>query len=572
MTSDAPDAAMDRRSFLRTSAVFSAGVAAIAAGLAPLRQLGKFTSVDEFVQKYYKELTPEEMKAVLARIEDEVQRQYGIRPHVRDYKPMNGVEFVYALNLTRCVGCRKCVHACVAENNQSRKPEIQYIRVLKMPNDGTFDMDKGDHNYAPKSVPQPGFFYMPVQCHQCKNPPCVKVCPVKATWQEPDGITVIDYNWCIGCRYCEAACPYFARRFNFADPSVPKEQLNLNMSYLGNRPRHKGVMEKCHFCTQRTRVGRYPACVEVCPTGSRKFGNILDPDSEVSYILKNKRVLVLKAELGPCLGSSTTSTSEAPPMKNYLRFLRRCGGVALVGNWHYYAWIGSLAILCVVGLNAYAKQFVAGLEITGMSDQVSWGVYIANFTFLVGMAAAAVMLVIPVYIYKNEDLHDLVIFGELLAVAAILMCLAFVAVDLGRPDRFWHLIPGIGIFHFPGSMLSWDVLVLNGYLLLNIYICGYLLYCRYVNRKPAKWFYIPFVFVAIFWAISIHTVTAFLYVGLGGRPFWDSSIVGPRFLASAFTAGPAFIILALQVVRRSTASSAHEIAPLPERAATVPAG
>jgi CRP-like cAMP-binding protein len=121
-------------------------------------------------------------------------------------------------------------------------------------------------------------------------------------------------------------------------------------------------------------------------------------------------------------------------------------------------------------------------------------------------------------------------------------------------------------------MLSWDVLVLNGYLLLNIYICGYLLYCRYVNRKPAKWFYIPFVFVAIFWAISIHTVTAFLYVGLGGRPFWDSSIVGPRFLASAFTAGPAFIILALQVVRRSTASSAHEVAPLPVRPATVPAG
>jgi len=172
---------MDRRSFLRTSAVLSAGVAAIAAGLAPLRQLGKFTSVDEFLQKYYKELTPEEMKKVLARIEDEVQRQYGIRPHVRDYKPMNGVEYVYALNLTRCVGCRKCVHACVAENNQSRNPEIQYIRVLKMPNDGTFDVDKGDQYYAPKSVPQAGSFYMPVQCHQCRNPPCVKVCPVTAS-------------------------------------------------------------------------------------------------------------------------------------------------------------------------------------------------------------------------------------------------------------------------------------------------------------------------------------------------------------------------------------------------------
>jgi Ni/Fe-hydrogenase subunit HybB-like protein len=244
-------------------------------------------------------------------------------------------------------------------------------------------------------------------------------------------------------------------------------------------------------------------------------------------------------------------------MRKYLRFLHRCASVSLVGDWRYYAWIGALAALCVIGLNAYAKQVVAGLEITGMSDQVSWGVYIANFTFLVGMAAAAVMLVIPVYIYKNEDLHDLVIFGELLAVAAILMCMAFVTVDLGRPDRFWHLIPGIGVFHFPGSMLSWDVLVLNGYLILNIYICGYLLYCRYQNRKPAKWLYIPFVFTAIVWAISIHTVTAFLYVGLGGRPFWNSSIVGPRFLASAFTAGPAFVILALQVVRRTSASSAN---------------
>ena len=241
-------------------------------------------------------------------------------------------------------------------------------------------------------------------------------------------------------------------------------------------------------------------------------------------------------------------------MRNYLRFLWRCFGVSFVGDWRYYTWVGTLTALCLLGINAYAKQFVAGLELTGMSDQVSWGVYIANFTFLVGMAAAAVMLVIPVYIYKNEDLHDLVIFGELLAVAAILMCLAFVTVDLGRPDRFWHLIPGIGVFHFPGSMLSWDVLVLNGYLVLNVYICGYLLFCRYNNRKPATWFYIPFVFTAIVWAISIHTVTAFLYVGLGGRPFWNSSIVGPRFLASAFTGGPAFIILSLQVIRRATAS------------------
>jgi Ni/Fe-hydrogenase subunit HybB-like protein len=239
-------------------------------------------------------------------------------------------------------------------------------------------------------------------------------------------------------------------------------------------------------------------------------------------------------------------------IRNYLVFLWRCIRLVFEGDWRYYAWVGTLLVFCLLGLNAYAKQFAHGLIVTGMTDQVSWGVYIANFTFLVGVAAAAVMLVIPVYIYKNEELHDLVIFGELLAVAAILMCLAFVTVDLGRPDKSWHLIPGVGKFNFPGSMLSWDVIVLNGYLLLNVHICGYLLYSRYQGRKPSKWFYIPFVFIGIFWAVSIHTVTAFLFVGLGGRPFWNSAIVGPRFIASAFTAGPALIILALQIIRRVT--------------------
>ncbi len=256
-------------------------------------------------------------------------------------------------------------------------------------------------------------------------------------------------------------------------------------------------------------------------------------------------------------------------IRNYLVFLGRCARIAFVGDWRYYSWMAALSVVCLLGLHAYARQFVDGLIVTGMGDEVSWGVYIANFTFLVGVAAAAVMMVIPVYIYNNEELHDLVIFGELLAVAAIIMCLLFVTVDLGRPDRFWHLIPGIGQFNFPASMLSWDVIVLNGYLLLNVYICGYLLYCRYQKKMPAKWFYVPFVFIAIVWAISIHTVTAFLYVGLGGRPFWNSSIVGPRFLASAFTAGPALIILAIQVVRRVTAIvPGTDVTPTPGGAAT----
>ncbi len=235
--------------------------------------------------------------------------------------------------------------------------------------------------------------------------------------------------------------------------------------------------------------------------------------------------------------------------REYPRFLWRCFQLSFVGDWKYYTWMFFLSVVALFGLNAYAKQFVQGLITTGMTDQVSWALYIANFTYLVGVAAAAVMLVIPVYIYKNKDLHNLVIFGELLAVVAIIMCLLFITADLGRPDRFHHLFLR---FNFPMSILTWDVIALNGYLLLNLHICGYLIYCAYNNRRPTRKFYIPFVFVAIVWAISIHTVTAFLYSGLGGRPFWNSAVIAPRFLASAFAAGPALIILTLQVIKAST--------------------
>lgn len=233
-------------------------------------------------------------------------------------------------------------------------------------------------------------------------------------------------------------------------------------------------------------------------------------------------------------------------MKEYGRFLWRCFRLSFVGDWRYYSWMLLLTVVALFGLNAWSKQFVHGLITTGMTDQVSWGLYISNFTYLVGMAAAAVMLVIPVYIYKNKELHDLVIFGELFAVASIVMCMLFVMVDLGRPDRFLHLLR----LNLPTSMLGWDVIVLNGYLFLNLHICGYLIYCSYRKRRPTRKFYIPFVFIAIVWAISIHTVTAFLLVGLGGRPFWNNPIIVPRFIASAFSAGPAFIILTLQVIRR----------------------
>ncbi|MBL8679317.1 MAG: polysulfide reductase NrfD [Myxococcales bacterium] len=212
----------------------------------------------------------------------------------------------------------------------------------------------------------------------------------------------------------------------------------------------------------------------------------------------------------------------------------------------------ALTAIALVGAHAWALQLANGMAVTAMTDHVSWGLYIANFTFLVGLAAGGVMMVVPAYLYDDHDMHDVVIIGELLAVAALVMALLFVVVDLGRPDRFWHMLPGIGRFHWPISMLSWDVIVLNGYLLLNLHVCGYLIYTRYLGKKPDPRWYRPFVFLSIAWAFSIHTVTAFLYAGLGGRPFWNSALLAPRFLASAFVTGPAFIVLVLQIVRRTT--------------------
>ncbi len=290
---------LTRRGFLTKGAAAASGVAALAAALSPLSKLdpADLPTLEKLLQRHYKEMTPADKQAALARIAREVGQRYHVHPQVSDPPPQDGVEFVYALNISRCIGCRKCVYACVQENNQSRSAGIQYIRVLKMAK-GSIDLETAEHHYDPPQVPEHDSYYMPVQCHQCAKPPCVKVCPVEATWQEPDGITVIDYDWCIGCRYCEAACPYWARRFNFATPEVPPAELNPDMGYLSNRPRPRGVMEKCTYCLHRVRTGRMPACVEVCPTGSRKFGNVLDPDSEVAYILRQKRIFVLKQDVG----------------------------------------------------------------------------------------------------------------------------------------------------------------------------------------------------------------------------------------------------------------------------------
>ncbi len=226
---------------------------------------------------------------------------------------------------------------------------------------------------------------------------------------------------------------------------------------------------------------------------------------------------------------------------------------ATSGGRRYHVWMATLTAVILVGAYAYFIQLRDGLGVTGMNDHVSWGLYISNFTFLVGMAAAAMMLVLPAYVFHDVDFGRAVLMAEGVAVAALVMCLGFVVVDIGNPLASWHLVPGLGYLNWPRSLLAWDVLVLNGYLALNLIIPFYILYSRFVGRTPDKRKYLPWMYVAVMWAVSIHMVTAFLLAGLPARPFWNTALLGPRFLASAFTAGPAFVILMLWVIRRETA-------------------
>jgi len=220
------------------------------------------------------------------------------------------------------------------------------------------------------------------------------------------------------------------------------------------------------------------------------------------------------------------------------------------GSKIYYVWCLFLLTIIAVGVIFYWKQHDLGLITTNMSDNVSWGLYIANFTYLVGMAAAAVLLVIPAYIYQFKPIKEIVVLGELFAASSIIMAILFVMVDLGRLDRVWHMIPFIGLMNFPASLLAWDVLVLNGYLLLNLFIPVYLLVKFYYRKEPNWKFILPFILLSIPWAVGIHTVTAFLYNGFAARPFWNASILAPRFLASAFCSGPAIIIVIFQIIRK----------------------
>jgi molybdopterin-containing oxidoreductase family iron-sulfur binding subunit len=284
-----------RRSFLKKAAT---ATALAASGCTS-------DALKKFMGERLVEMSKPELRAFLADLEKQYAEKYGRDDiEVHSEPAREGVHFAYGLDLSRCNGNRKCVTGCIEENNQSRpNPEgdhsnpIHWISVLEMDQERGVDFEHSDLYYNPKEVPEPGKFYLPVQCQQCDNPPCVKVCPVEATWKERDGIVVIDYDWCIGCRCCMSACPYGARHFNWCDPYLPAEEMNPNTHLLGNRPRPRGVVEKCTFCIQRTRAGRYPACLEACPTGARKFGNLLDPDSEIRKLIEQKRVFRLKEEL-----------------------------------------------------------------------------------------------------------------------------------------------------------------------------------------------------------------------------------------------------------------------------------
>jgi len=234
------------------------------------------------------------------------------------------------------------------------------------------------------------------------------------------------------------------------------------------------------------------------------------------------------------------------PIKNFFIVLKQ----VTVGNKYYYAWLAFLGLLIFIGAVSYGAQLQKGLIVTAMRDQVSWGFYISNFTFLVGLAAAAVLLVVPAYIYNFKPIKEIVLFGELLAVAAITMCIMFVVIDMGRVDRLWHVMPFIGRMNFPVSLLAWDIIVLNGYLAINLFISFYALYQMAHNREYSLQIIKPLIILSIPWAVSIHTVTAFLFNGLSARPFWNASILAPRFLASAFCSGPAVMMIIFQIVRK----------------------
>ncbi|MCK4774855.1 MAG: polysulfide reductase NrfD, partial [Candidatus Krumholzibacteria bacterium] len=220
---------------------------------------------------------------------------------------------------------------------------------------------------------------------------------------------------------------------------------------------------------------------------------------------------------------------------------------ALTGSKQYFAWMFFLIIVIFIGVLFYLRQYSEGLTITGMSRDVTWGLYIAQFTFLVGVAASAVMVVLPYYLHNYKAFAKITILGEFLAIGSVVMCMTFIFVDMGQPLRILNVF----IHPTPHSMMFWDTLALGGYLGLNVVISLVTLSAERKDVAPPKWIK-PVIILSIPWAISIHTVTAFLYSGLAARPFWMTAILAPRFLASAFSAGPALLILFCYLLKKTT--------------------
>ncbi len=231
-------------------------------------------------------------------------------------------------------------------------------------------------------------------------------------------------------------------------------------------------------------------------------------------------------------------------VSDYLRYV-------IKGGTKFYAWMGVLSLFMLGMLYVYYLQNTEGLIVTGMTSQISDGLYLANLVFLVGVAAGAVTIVFPAYVYHHEGMHKVTVLGEMLAISAVLMVFMFVFAHMGRPDRLWHMIPPMGIYSF-SSMLGWDVLVLNGYLILNIVVGFYFLWSKYTGRPVNKKWFMPLVYVSIVWALSIHTVTAFLLANNPARPMWFHSMMPIRFITTAFAAGPALIVIAFLIIRNNT--------------------
>ncbi|MEE8423970.1 MAG: NrfD/PsrC family molybdoenzyme membrane anchor subunit [Thermodesulfobacteriota bacterium] len=239
-------------------------------------------------------------------------------------------------------------------------------------------------------------------------------------------------------------------------------------------------------------------------------------------------------------------------MKTKIDFVIDTVIYVLKGGAKFYSWLLFLSFFVLIWVFTNYQQLTKGMIVTGLTDQVSWGMYISNFVFLVGIAAASVTVVFPYYVYKHKPLRDIVVIGEIVAISAVSTCMLFIIHHMGRPDRILNFFPIVGVFNWPNAMLQWDVVALNGYLMLNVMGAFYYLYKKYSGQEVNRKFYMPLIYISIVWALSIHTITAFVLNVIPGRPMWFQSMMPIRFIATAFASGPSLIILALLVIRNNT--------------------